>query len=188
MKRYEFRAVRTGKQEEIIGFAYAAILMFPILAIRLGLFYSGLDKTLKSKPFIWQFGFLFVVMAAVYASFYFIRKTQESLVKSYTVELDAGNITIWENGEALVTGSVVDCEIINKMKSKPTTGVSITLYTDMDKIAFRLRGKEWKRFSTEWSDHNPFGTSDTQDRETALTLCKDMNDIIGKSSNTDYDV
>lgn len=66
------------------------------------------------------------------------------MVKSYTVELDAGNITIWENGEELVTGSVVDCEIINKMKSKPTAGLSITLYTDTDKITFRLREKSGK--------------------------------------------
>lgn len=188
MKRYEFCAVRTGKQEAIIGFAFAAILMFPILAIRLGLFYSGLDKTLKSKSFILQFGFIFVVMAVVYASFYFIRKTQESLVKNYTVELDSGNIRIWENGEEIITGSVVDCEIINKMQSKPTTAVSITLYTDADKITFRLRGKEWKRFTTTWSDPNPLGTSDKQDMETALTLFRDIKNIIGKSSNKDYDV
>lgn len=186
MKRYEFCAVRTGKQEAIIGFAYAAILMFPILAIRLGLFYLGLDKTLKSKSFILQFGFIFIVMAVVYASFYFIRKTQESLVKNYTVELDSGNIRIWEKGQEIMTGSVIDCEIINKMKMKPTAGVSVTIYTDTDKICFRLRGKEWKRSASAWSDPNPFGTSDTHDMETALTLCRDIKVIIGKSSNTDY--
>lgn len=186
MKRYEFCAVRTGKQEAIIGFAYAAILMFPILAIRLGLFYLGLDKTLKSKSFILQFGFIFIVMAVVYASFYFIRKTQESLVKNYTVELDSGNIRIWEKGQEIMTGSVIDCEIINKMKMKPTAGVSVTIYTDTDKICFRLRGKEWKRLASAWSDPNPFGTSDTHDMETALTLCRDIKVIIGKSSNTDY--
>ncbi len=73
-----------------------------------------------------------------------------------------------------------------KYEQKPTAGVSVTIYTDTDKICFRLRGKEWKRTASAWSDPNPFGTSDTHDMETALTLCRDIKTIIGKSSNTDY--
>ncbi len=175
MKRYEFCAVRTGKQEVIIGFAYVAIIMFPILAMRLGLFYSGLDKTLKSKPAIFQFGFIFVVFVVVYIAFYLVRKTQISLVKKYAVELNETNIKIWENGQEIMTGSVIDCKLTNKMSGKLTVSISIIIYTDMGKISFKLRGKEWKRFASNvWSNPNPFGTSDIDDMETVLTLCRDI--------------
>lgn len=174
MKRYEFRAVRTGKQEVIIGLAFPAMIMLPILAIQLVLFYSGLDKVLKSNSSVLlRFGFIFFVIVIVYASFYFIRKLQESLIKNYIVELDATNIKILENGKEIISGSVSDCKVINKINRNPTNVVFITIYTDVGKISFRLRGKNWRSITGN-SEPNPVGTSNINDMETALALVKDI--------------
>ncbi len=178
MKRYEFRAVTTGKQEAIIGFAFAAILIFPILTIQLGLFYSGLDKILKSNPSaLLKIGFVFVVMAIIYAIFYFIRKVQERLVKNYIVEIDVTNIRILENGKEIIVGSIADCKIINKIKETPSNCLTIIIYTGTDKITFKLRGKKWENIMGN-SQSNPLGTSDIYDIETALTLGKDIKYIL----------
>ncbi len=186
MKRYEFRAVRSGMQEAIIGLAFAAIIMLPILAIKLGLFYSGLDKILKLNPPA-LLGFVFAVLAIVYAGFYFVGKMQKYLVKNYVVELNAKNIRILENGKEIMTDSVSGCKISNKIEGKPTDSVSIIIYTDMDKITFRLRGREWRMLAgNAWSNTNPFGTSDIHDMETALSLGKDIKHILEESISTDY--
>lgn len=178
MKRYEFRAVTTGKQELIIGFAFAAILIFPILAIKLGLFYSGLDKILKSNPSaLFKIGFLFAVMAIVYVPFYFIRKLQERLAKNYIVEIDGTNIRIFEDEKEIIVGSISDCKIINKIRGIPANSVTITIYTGTDRITFKCRGEKWKSIMGN-SQSNPLGTSDVSDMETALTLGKDIKDIL----------
>ncbi|MGP1600314.1 MAG: hypothetical protein ACTTGQ_04535 [Dialister pneumosintes] len=110
MKKYEFRAVRSGKQETIIGFAFSAIIMFPILAIQLGLFYTGLDKSIKSnQSSLFEFGYVFFMFLIICASFFLVSKIQKKLVKNYVVELNVTNIKILENGKEIMSGSVSYC-------------------------------------------------------------------------------
>ena len=170
----------------MIGFAMPAILMFPILAIQLVLFYSGLDKKLKSHRYpLLEFVYVFFAFLIVYASFYLIRKTQEKLVKNYVVELNAASIRILENGKEIMAGSVSDCRIINNIKGSRTNHVSIILYTDTDKIAFRLRDKTMKNIMGS-DQPNFFGTSDLNDMETALNLGKDIQEILEKPVSISY--
>lgn len=186
MKNFEFRAVKSGKQEAMIGFAFAAMLMVPLLAIWLGLYYSGLDNILKSNPSaLLKLGFALVVMAIIYASFYFIGRIQDKLVKKYTVVLNGTNIRIFENGKDILSGSVSACKIVYKTKGNSADSVSCIIDTDTGKIAFRLRSREWKNIMGS-SQPNPFGTSDIRDIETVLDLEKAIHDMIERSVSAKY--
>ena len=180
MKKYEFRAVRSGKQETIIGFAFSAIIMFPILAIQLGLFYTGLDKSIKSnQSSLFEFGYVFFMFLIICASFFLVSKIQKKLVKNYVVELNVTNIKILENGKEIMSGSVSYCEIINKAKGNHINNVSIIIYTDTDKITVKLRSKKWNNIMGSFQ-LNPLGTSDAKDMKIALGLSKDIKEILEK--------
>ena len=51
MEKYEFTAT-TSKSDIIIGFAFPALLMFPILGINLALFYLGSNNFIKENQVI----------------------------------------------------------------------------------------------------------------------------------------
>ena len=71
MEKYEFTAT-TSKSDIIIGFAFPALLMLPILGINLAVFYLGAKDFIKENQVI-----LFVIVAICLAgAFALIKKIQ----------------------------------------------------------------------------------------------------------------
>ncbi|ERH30366.1 hypothetical protein ACUXZ5_03450 [Alloscardovia omnicolens] len=76
MEKYEFTAT-TSKSDIIIGFAFPALLMFPILGINLALFYLGPNNFIKENQVI-LFVMVVICLAGAYA---LIKKIQQSLIQ-----------------------------------------------------------------------------------------------------------
>ncbi|MGX7090992.1 hypothetical protein [Gemella morbillorum] len=169
MKRYEFTAT-TAKSDIVIGLIFPMVIMIPILAIQLAVFYLKLNNFVKAYPI-----FLFLLVLVFFGGgFLLIRKIQERLVKDYIVELYGKNIRILENEEEIISGVVSFCEIKNK--NVGGRALSVDIYTDTDEIKFRTRCKEYKKI-TGVSTRNPFGTSELSDLETLLSLGRKIQNI-----------
>lgn len=170
MKKYEFTAT-TAKSDIIIGLIFPVVIMIPILAIQLAVFYLKLNN-LVAYPI-----FLFLLVLVFFGGgFLLIRKIQERLVKDYIVELYGKNIRILENEEEIISGVVSFCEIKNKKYNLGGRALSVDIYTDTDEIKFRIRCKEYKKI-TGVSTRNPFGTSELSDLETLLSLGRKIQNI-----------
>ena len=171
MKKYEFTAT-TAKSDIIIGLIFPMIIMIPILAIQLAVFYLKLNNFVKAYPI-----FLFLLVLVFFGGgFLLLRKIQERLVKDYIVELYGKNIRILENEEEIISGVVSFCEIKNKKYNVGRRALSVDIYTDTDEIKFRTRLKEYKKI-TGVSTRNPFGTSELSDLETLLSLGRKIQNI-----------
>lgn len=89
MERYTFSAA-TAKSDIYVGLLFPALIMLPILAIQLILFYLNLSDVTRSHPVL----FILIIFACVNYSFYIAKKMQLRFVKDYIVLLDGSEVTI----------------------------------------------------------------------------------------------
>ena len=154
MEKYEFTAT-TSKSDIIIGFAFPALLMLPILGINLAVFYLGAKDFIKENQVI-----LFVIVAICLAgAFALIKKIQQSLIKDYIVEIYSDSIRVWQGSEELLSGEIIDCKASIKMDEMNAKSVNLDIYTDSGNVKFRARAKEFRKI-TGVKTSNPLGTSE----------------------------
>lgn len=163
MKRYEFKA-GNARSDMIMGLSFPAVFGFPILGVQLALFYTGLDKFVKSHPLLLILG----MFLALFSSYQLMKKIQKCLIKHYVVELDEAYIKIWESEEVILAGDVEFCKI-KTHQSIVTSSLRVDIRTDVYSISFRSRENEYKSItgSSEW---NLFGTGTRADKDTLLSL------------------
>lgn len=166
MEKYKFTAT-TSKSDIIIGFAFPALLMLPILGINLAVFYLGAKDFIKENQVI-----LFVIVAICLAgAFALIKKIQQSLIKDYTVEIYSDSIRVWQGSEELLSGKIIDCKASIKMDEMNAKSVNLDIYTDSGNVKFRARAKEFRKI-TGVKTSNPLGTSEMSDMEEIYSLAQ----------------
>ena len=166
MVKYEFTAT-TSKSDLIIGFAFPALLMLPILGINLAVFYLGAKDFIKENQVI-----LFVIVAICLAgAFALIKKIQQSLIKDYIVEIYSDSIRVWQGSEELLSGEIIDCKASIKMDEMNAKSVNLDIYTDSGNVKFRARAKEFRKI-TGVKTSNPLGTSEMSDMEEIYSLAQ----------------
>lgn len=166
MEKYEFTAT-TSKSDIIIGFAFPALLMFPILGMNLTLFYLGPNSFIKENQVI-LFVMVVICLAGAYA---LIKKIQQSLIKNYTVEIYSDSIRVWQGSEELLSGSIIDCKASIKMDGVNAKSVNLNIYTDSGNIKFRARAREYRKI-TGPTTSSPLGTSEMRDMEEIYSLAQ----------------
>lgn len=166
MEKYEFTAT-TSKSDIIIGFAFPALLMLPILGINLAVFYLGAKDFIKENQVI-----LFVIVAICLAgAFALIKKIQQSLIKDYIVEIYSDSIRVWQGSEELLSGEIIDSKASIKMDEMNAKSVNLDIYTDSGNVKFRARAKEFRKI-TGVKTSNPLGTSEMSDMEEIYSLAQ----------------
>lgn len=170
MEKYELTAV-TLKGDIAMGFIYPAIFMFPILAVRLALFYSGIDSHSKAYSII----LISLTFTVLYMSYLLMKEIRERLINKYVVELDKKNIRIWESGKEIMSGPVSSCKIKTKGNAR-TSAVIVDIHTNTDKISLRARPKEYTTITGRTS-FNPFGTGSSSDMNILLALGRKITEI-----------
>lgn len=166
MEKYEFTAT-TSKSDIIIGLAYPALFMLPILGINLAVFYLGAKDFIKENQVI-----LFVIVAICLAgAFALIKKIQQSLIKDYIVEIYSDSIRVWQGSEELLSGEIIDCRASIKMDEMNAKSVNLDIYTDSGNVKFRARAKEFRKI-TGVKTSNPLGTSEMSDMEEIYSLAQ----------------
>lgn len=166
MEKYEFTAT-TSKSDIIIGLAFPALLMLPILGINLAVFYLGAKDFIKENQVI-----LFVIVAICLAgAFALIKKIQQSLIKDYIVEIYSDSIRVWQGSEELLSGEIIDCKASIKMDEMSAKSVNLDIYTDSGNVKFRARAKEFRKI-TGVKTSNPLGTSEMSDMEEIYSLAQ----------------
>lgn len=166
MEKYKFTAT-TSKSDIIIGFAFPALLMLPILGINLAVFYLGAKDFIKENQVI-----LFVIVAICLAgAFALIKKIQQSLIKDYTVETYSDSIRVWQGSEELLSGKIIDCRASIKMDEMNAKSVNLDIYTDSGNVKFRARAKEFRKI-TGVKTSNPLGTSEMRDMDEIYSLAQ----------------
>ena len=166
MERYDFKAT-TSNSDIIIGIAFPALLMLPILGVNLALFYLGPDNFIKENPML-LYLIIIICMAGV---FLLIKKVQEILIKKYTVELYNDSIRIWLENEEILSGIIRDCKLSIKMDGVNAKSVNLNIYTDSGNIKFRARAKEYRKI-TGVKTTNPLGTSEMRDMDGIYSLAQ----------------
>lgn len=166
MEKYKFTAT-TSKSDIIIGFAFPALLMLPILGINLAVFYLGAKDFIKENQVI-----LFVIVAICLAgAFALIKKIQQSLIKDYIVEIYSDSIRVWQGSEELLSGKIIDCRASIKMDEMNAKSVNLDIYTDSGNVKFRARAKEFRKI-TGVKTSNPLGTSEMRDMDEIYSLAQ----------------
>lgn len=166
MEKYKFTAT-TSKSDIIIGFAFPALLMLPILGINLAVFYLGAKDFIKENQVI-----LFVIVAICLAgAFALIKKIQQSLIKDYIVEIYSDSIRVWQGSEELLSGEIIDCKASIKMDEMNAKSVNLDIYTDSGNVKFRARAKEFRKI-TGVKTSNPLGISEMSDMEEIYSLAQ----------------
>lgn len=166
MEKYKFTAT-TSKSDIIIGFAFPALLMLPILGINLAVFYLGAKDFIKENQVI-----LFVIVAICLAgAFALIKKIQQSLIKDYIVEIYSDSIRVWQGSEELLSGEIIDCKASIKMDEMNAKSVNLDIYTDSGNVKFRARAKEFRKI-TGVKTSNPLGTSEMRDMDEIYSLAQ----------------
>ena len=166
MEKYEFTAT-TSKSDIIIGLAYPALFMLPILGINLAVFYLGAKDFIKENQVI-----LFVIVAICLAgAFALIKKIQQSLIKDYIVEIYSDSIRVWQGSEELLSGEIIDCKASIKMDEMNAKSVNLDIYTDSGNVKFRARAKEFRKI-TGVKTSNPLGTSEMRDMDEIYSLAQ----------------
>lgn len=166
MEKYEFTAT-TSKSDIIIGLAYPALFMLPILGINLAVFYLGAKDFIKENQVI-----LFVIVAICLAgAFALIKKIQQSLIKDYIVEIYSDSIRVWQGSEELLSGEIIDCRASIKMDEMNAKSVNLDIYTDSGNVKFRARAKEFRKI-TGVKTSNPLGTSEMRDMDEIYSLAQ----------------
>lgn len=166
MEKYKFTAT-TSKSDIIIGFAFPALLMLPMLGINLAVFYLGAKDFIKENQVI-----LFVIVAICLAgAFALIKKIQQSLIKDYIVEIYSDSIRVWQGSEELLSGKIIDCRASIKMDEMNAKSVNLDIYTDSGNVKFRARAKEFRKI-TGVKTSNPLGTSEMRDMDEIYSLAQ----------------
>ena len=173
MRKYEFKAITSGS-DAIIALSYPVVFGFPIIALQFITYYFGLKDFFMSNRLI----ILAIIFSMLYCSYMLVKKIQQNLIKSYIVELDNDYINILENGEEILSGKTSYCEI-NDKSNRMVGYVSIGIYTEHDKITLRARVKEYRAITGVVSP-NIFGTGDSSDLHTLISLGEEINRIVGE--------
>lgn len=174
MERYTFSA-STAKSDIYVGLLFPALIMLPILAIQLILFYLKLSDVTRSHPNI----FILLVFACVNFSFYIAKKFQSRFVKDYTVTIDGSEVTILCDDIEILSGTVVSC----KFKGSGSSGskffakaASLDIFTDYEDIKLRARAREGgSLLSPNW---NPFATGSISDVDVLLSLGRRIENVL----------
>lgn len=166
MEKYEFTAT-TSKSDIIIGFAFPAMLMLPILAINLALFYLGPDNFIKENPML----LYLILLMCLAGGFLLVKKIQKSLIRQYTVELYGNSIRIWTGHDKIISGTIRDCKLNIKMDGVNAKSINLNIYTDSGNIKFRARAKEYRKI-TGVKTANPLGTSEMRDMDEIYSLAQ----------------
>lgn len=166
MEKYKFTAT-TSKSDIIIGFAFPALLMLPILGINLAVFYLGAKDFIKEN----QVSLFIIVATCLAGAFALIKKIQQSLIKDYTVEIYSDSIRVWQGSEELLSGEIIDCRASIKMDEMNAKSVNLDIYTDSGNIKFRARAKEFRKI-TGVKTSNPLGTSEMRDMDEIYSLAQ----------------
>ena len=163
MERYTFSAT-TAKSDVYVGLLFPTLIMLPILAIQLILFFLNLMDTVKSHPFL----FVLVIFTFVNFSFHMASKMQSKFVKEYTVELDGSEITILCDDKKILSGTVVSCKFKGSSSKFFAKAASLDIFTDCEDIKLRARAREGgSLLSPNW---NPFATGSISDVDVLLSL------------------
>lgn len=163
MERYTFSAT-TAKSDIYVGLLFPALILLPILAIQLIIFYLNLVNTVKSHPFL----FVMVVFACVNSSFYLVKKMHARFVNDYIAILDENEITILCDDEEILSGTVVSCKFKDVESKFFAKAASLDIFTGDEKIQLRTRAREAQSLlSPNW---NPFATGSISDVDTLVSL------------------
>lgn len=166
MEKYKFTAT-TSKSDIIIGLAFPALLMLPILGINLAVFYLGAKDFIKEN----QVSLFIIVATCLAGAFALIKKIQQSLIKDYIVEIYSDRIRVWQGSEELLSGKIIDCKASIKMDEMNAKSVNLDIYTDSGNVKFRARAKEFRKI-TGVKTSNPLGTSEMSDMEEIYSLAQ----------------
>ena len=166
MGKYKFTAT-TSKSDIIIGFAFPALFMLPILGINLAIFYLGAKDFIKEN----QVSLFIIVATCLAGAFALIKKIQQSLIKDYIVEIYSDRIRVWQGSEELLSGKIIDCKASIKMDEMNAKSVNLDIYTDSGNVKFKARAKEFRKI-TGVKTSNPLGTSEMSDMEEIYSLAQ----------------
>ena len=171
MKRYTFSAA-TAKSDVYVGLLFPALIMLPLLAIQLILFYLNLGDVTRSHPNI----FILLVFACVNFSFYIAKKFQSRFVKDYTVTLDGSEVAILCDDIEILSGTVVSCKFKGSSSKFFAKAASLDIFTDYEDIKLRARAREGgSLLSPNW---NPFATGSISDVDKLLSLGRRLENML----------
>lgn len=171
MERYTFSA-STAKSDIYVGFLFPALIMLPLLAIQLILFYLKLSDVTRSHPNI----FILIIFVCVNYSFYIAKKFQSRFVKDYTVILDGSEVTIMCDDIEILSGTVVSSKFKGSSSKFFAKAASLDIFTDYEDIKLRARAREGgSLLSPNW---NPFATGSISDVDTLLSLGRRLDDML----------
>lgn len=170
MERYTFSAA-TAKSDIYVGLLFPALIMLPILAIQLILFYLNLSDVTRSHPVL----FILIIFACVNYSFYIAKKMQLRFVKDYIVLLDGSEVTILCDDMEILSGTVVSCKFKDAGSKFFSKAVSLDIFTDDKEIKFRARAIDGQSvLSPNW---NPFSTGSISDVDVLLSLGRKLREV-----------
>ena len=169
MERYTFSAT-TAKSDVYVGLLFPALILLPILAIQLILFFLNLVDIVRSHPVL----FGLVIFAFVNSSFHIANKMQSKFVKEYTVELDGSEVTILCDDKEILSGAVVSYKFKDVESKLFAKAASLDIFTGDEKIQLRTRAREAQSLlSPNW---NPFATGSITDVDALASLGRRLID------------
>ena len=171
MERYTFSAA-TAKSDVYVGLLFPALIMLPILAIQLILFYLNLGDVTRSHPNL----FILIIFACVNYSFYIAKKMQPRFVKDYIVILDGSEVTILCDDMEILSGTIVSCKFKGSSSKFFAKAASLDIFTDYEDIKLRARAREGESLlSPNW---NPFATGSISDVDVLLSLGRRIENML----------
>ena len=172
MERYEFMAT-TATLDRLVGLIFPMMLMLPLLALQLALFYFNLNHFFASHRIV-----LYLIILVFFSgSFLLIKRIQENFIKAYVVKLSGKEIRIWCDGDEILSGIISFCKLNYKENKLGVSALSLDIYTETDKIKFRARNKVYQKLTGALTP-NPLGTSEEFDIKALLTLGKKIEKAI----------
>ncbi len=163
MDRYTFSAT-TAKSDVYVGLLFPAVILLPILAIQLIIFFLNLLDIVRSHPVL----FVLTIFVFVNFSFHIASKMQSKFVKEYTVELDGSEVTILCDDKEILSGTVVSCKFKDVKSKFFAKAASLDIFTGDEKIQLRSRAREAQSLlSPNW---NPFATGSITDVDALISL------------------
>lgn len=170
MERYTFSAA-TAKSDIYVGLLFPALIMLPILAIQLILFYLNLSDVTRSHPVL----FILIIFACVNYSFYIAKKMQLRFVKDYIVLLDGSEVTILCDDMEILSGTIVSCKFKVSGSKFFAKAASLDIFTDYEDIKLRARATDGHSvLSPNW---NPFATGSISDVDILLSLGRRLEEV-----------
>ena len=171
MERYTFSAA-TAKSDVYVGLLFPALIMLPLLAIQLILFYLNLGDVTRSHPVL----FILIIFACVNNSFYIAKKMQSRFVKDYIVILDGSEVTILCDDTEILSGTIVSCKFKGSSSKFFAKAASLDIFTDYEDIKLRARAREGgSLLSPNW---NPFATGSISDVDVLLSLGRRIENML----------